>query len=52
MNESFDITIVGAGLAGSALACALSVAATAQSTPLRIALVEAKAIKKRLASLR
>ena len=46
MNESFDITIVGAGLAGSALACALSVAATAQSAPLRIALVEAKAIKK------
>ena len=46
MNESFDITIVGAGLAGSALACALSVAATAQSAPLRIALVEAQTVKK------
>ena len=46
MNESFDITIVGAGLAGSALACALSVAVTAQSAPLRIALVEAQTVKK------
>lgn len=46
MSTSFDITIVGAGLAGSALACALRAAASTESAPLRIALIEAQAIKK------
>jgi len=45
MNESFDIAIVGAGLAGTALACALSSAGSLTSAPLRIALIEAKTIK-------
>ena len=45
MNESFDIAIVGAGLAGTTLACALSAAAASKSAPLRIALIEAKTIK-------
>ncbi|MEZ7985277.1 MAG: hypothetical protein QMB64_05595, partial [Pseudomonadales bacterium] len=45
MNESFDIAIVGAGLAGTALACALSSAGSSTSAPLRIALIEAKTIK-------
>lgn len=45
MNESFDIAIVGAGLAGTALACALSSSASSSLAPLRIALIEAQTIK-------
>lgn len=47
LNEQYDVAIVGAGIAGSALACALSVASESQSghsskPPLRIALIEAQ----------
>lgn len=47
LNEQYDVAIVGAGIAGSALACALSVASDSQSgqsskPPLRIALIEAQ----------
>ena len=41
MSESFDIAIVGSGIAGSALACAL-MAKASQAMPLRIALIEAQ----------
>ena len=41
MSESFDIAIVGSGIAGSALACALMNHAS-QAMPLRIALIEAQ----------
>ena len=44
MSESFDIAIVGSGLAGSALACAIIAGAAAQSTPLRIALIDARSL--------
>ncbi|KAI0643282.1 squalene monooxygenase [Trametes meyenii] len=39
-SKSYDILIVGAGVAGSALAHALSAAATERSRPLRICLLE------------
>ena len=42
MNLTYDIAIVGAGIAGSALACSL--ASAAKDKPLRIALIEANTI--------
>ena len=42
MNLIYDIAIVGAGIAGSALACSLAI--NAKDKPLRIALLEAKAM--------
>ena len=40
-NASYHVVIVGAGIAGSALAHALSAAAsTSRTTPLRVALLE------------
>lgn len=47
MSESFDIAIVGSGIAGSALACAL-IAKASQTTPLRIALIESQPLKQDL----
>ena len=44
MKMSYDIAIVGAGIAGSALACSLAMTADAMDKPLRIALIEAQAI--------
>ena len=39
-GSSYDVVIVGAGIAGSAFAHALSTASTCRATPLRIALLE------------
>lgn len=39
-SPSYDVVIVGAGIAGSAFAHALSTASTCRATPLRIALLE------------
>ena len=48
MNLTYDIAIVGAGIAGSALACSLATAV--KDKPLRIALIEAQTIGDNLSS--
>lgn len=48
MDNTFDIAIVGSGIAGSALACALTANASSQATPLRIALIEAQPLASHL----